>query len=110
MLSIVPIFEKKNYPDRRINIAPVFDKFNPGQTQIDIAPVFEAKNNKQNTQVVSAAKLFDELNGLSCANIKWPVAPIMYEHGKFLRRVVIAMWCLGWLNFLLLGSGAIIVS
>ena len=59
---------------------------------------------------MNANKLFDELNGLSCANIKWPVAPIMYEHGLFLRRVVIAMWCLGWLFFLLLGSGAIIVS
>ena len=64
----------------------------------------------QNTKKVNAAKLFDELNGLSCANIKWPVAPIMYEHGRFLRRVVIAMWCLGWLNFLLLGFGAMIVS
>ena len=30
--------------------------------------------------------------------------PIMYEHGLFLKRVIITMWLLGWANFVMLGS------
>ena len=30
--------------------------------------------------------------------------PIMYEHGVFLKRVIITMWLLGWANFCMLGS------
>ena len=40
MLSIIPVFEKRNYPDTKINIVPVFAQMNPGPTKIDIVPVF----------------------------------------------------------------------
>ena len=79
---------------------------NPGPTKIDIVPVFKAIN-KGNNVMLNSESLFIEFNSLQkCNNIKWPVAPVMYDHGVFLRRVVIAMWCLGWLNFCLLGSAS----
>ena len=105
-LCHLSVFEKRNYPDTKINIVPVFAQMNPGPTKIDIVPVFASRNEGKNV-MLNAESLFIELNDFSkCSNIKWPVAPIMYDHGLFLRRVLIAMWCLGWLNFCLMGAAS----
>ena len=83
---------------------PVFKARN--NKVIDITSAFKAKNYQNKPTDVS--RLFIERNYSSeCKEIKWPVAPIMYEHGLFLKRVIITMWCLGWFNFLILSRTSI---